>query len=191
MARVPKNSLLSGISGKLGNLVLRQVGGQTVVQAAEAPGRRAPRSPAQQAHLDRMYRAQLYAKAQIRDPAAKARYATRIDERRRSAYAVAIADYMHAPRITALDTGRFRGRPGDLIRVVATDDFAVAAVQVRLYAGDGLLIEEGPADLLAAGVWCYTARIGCAVGAGARIEAEVRDYPGNIARQEVVLDPHS
>ena len=89
MARVPKTSLLHGVSGKLGPSVLRQVGGQTVVQAAEAPGWRVPCSPAQQAHLDRMYQAQLYAKAQTRDPAAKARYTMRIDQRRRRAYAVA------------------------------------------------------------------------------------------------------
>lgn len=97
MARVTNNLLLQGISGKIGPLVVRQVGGQTIVQSAETKAQRAPRSPRQQAHLDRMYQAQLYAKAQIRDPSLKALYATRIDQRRTSAYTVAIADYMKAP----------------------------------------------------------------------------------------------
>ena len=191
LARVPKTSLLYGISGKLGPFVLRQVGGQTVVQAAEAPGRRAPRSPAQQAHLDRMYQAQRYAKAQIRDPAAKARYATRIDQRRRSAYAVAIADYMHAPRVTAIDSRDYQGRSGDQIRVVATDDFAVVAVQVHLYAPTGALLEGGPAALLPTGEWSYLALQMAPAGPGTRIEAEAHDYPGNVGRLELVLGPHS
>ena len=191
MARVPKTSLLYGVSGKLGPFVLRQVGGQTVVQAAEGPGRRAPRSPAQQAHLDRMYQAQLYAKAQIRDPTAKARYATRIDQRCRSAYAVAIADYMYAPRVTAIDGRDYQGRPGDLIRVVATDDFAVVAVQVGLYDPAGELLEGGPAVLLPTGEWGYLVRRNAPVGLDIRIEAEARDNPGNVGRLELVLGPRS
>ena len=138
MARVTRQSLLRGISGELGPLVVRQVGGQTVVQTAERPGPRAPRSPAQQAHLDRMYQAQLYAKAQLRAAAAKARY---IDQRRTSAYTVAIADFMNPPIITALDARRYQGRAGDVVLIAATDDFAVAAVQVRLYAPADLLLE--------------------------------------------------
>lgn len=188
MARVPKNSLLHGISGKLGNLVLRQVGGQTVVQAAETPGRRAPRSPAQQAHLDRMYRAQLYAKAQVRDPAAKARYTTGIDLRRRSAYAVAIADYMHAPEISAVDVRRYHGQPGDPIFITATDDFAVVRVSVCLRNAGGSLLEEGPAELLPTGKgWRYTARIATGMGQQVHVEAEACDYAGNVARQAVTM----
>ena len=141
MARVTRQSLLRGISGELGPLVVRQVGGQTVVQTAERPGPRAPRSPAQQAHLDRMYQAQLYAKAQLRAAAAKALYATGIDQRRTSAYTVAIADFMNQPVITALDARRYQGRAGDVVLIAATDDFAVAAVQVRLYAPADLLLE--------------------------------------------------
>lgn len=183
MARIPKNSLLHGISGKLGNLVLRQVGGQTVVQAAEAPGRRAPRSPAQQAHLDRMYRAQLYAKAQVRDPTAKARYTTGIDQRRRSAYAVAIADYMHAPEITAVDMRSYHGQPGDPIFITATDDFAVAGVSVCLRDAGGALLEEGPAEPLATSKgWRYTTRTAAGSGQQVQVEAEACDYAGNVAR---------
>ena len=187
MARITHNSLLRGISGKLGPLVLRQVGGQTVVQAAEGPGPRAPRSPAQQAHLDRMYQAQLYAKAQLRDPVAKARYATGIDQRRTSAYTVAIADFMNPPVITALDAGRYHGLPGDVIRVAATDDFAVAAVHLRLYDPAGTLLEEGPAALQPDGRWCYATRTAHPVRPGTRLEAEARDYAGNVAGATLIL----
>lgn len=183
MARVTNNPLLRGISGKIGPLIFRQVGGQTIVQAAEAKGQRAPRSPRQQAHLDRMHQAKLYAKAQIRDPAAKALYATRIDTRRTSAYTVAIADYMNPPQITALDVSAYRGQPGDIIRISATDDFAVAAVQVRIFRPDGTLLEEGPAIPQPGDSWHYPAQQPHPLTPGTTCEAEAHDHPGNQATQ--------
>ena len=158
-----------------------------MVPAAEGPGPRAPLSPAQQAHLDRMYQAQLYARAQLRDPAAKARYATGIDQRRTSAYTVAIADFMNPPVITALDAGRNHGQPGDVILVTATDDFAVAAVQLRLHDPAGQLLEEGPATRQPDGRWCYTARTAHPAGPGTRLEAEARDHAGNVASKVLLL----
>ena len=180
MARVTHNLLLQGISGKVGPLVVRQVGGQTVVQAAEAKAARAPRSPRQQAHLNRFYQAQLYAKAQLRDPAVEALYATRTDDRRRSAYAVAVADFMHAPKIIGLDTRAYHGRPGDVLRVQATDDFAVVGVHLCLLAASGALLEEGEAILQADGCWHYLVQ---QAQVPATCEVTAHDRPGNTARQ--------
>lgn len=187
MARVTRNSLLRGISGKLGPLVVRQVGDQTIVQAAEGPGPRAPRSPKQQAHLDRMYRAQCYAKAQVQEPTAKVRYATGIDQRRTSAYTVAVADFMNLPVVTALLTSHYHGQPHDPTTITATDDFAVAAVYVSLYAPAGTLLEAGPAALLPDGRWRYLAQTTQPTLAGLRLEAEAHDYAGNVARRAQVL----
>ena len=187
MARVTHNLLLSGLSGKIGPLVVRQVGGQTVVQAAEAPGRRAPRSSAQQAHLARMYQAQLYAKAQLRDPEAKARYAIGIDQRRTSAYTVAIADFMNPPQVKALDASHYQGRPGDAVLVTATDDFAVATVHVRVFAPAGQLLAEGPATPQPDGRWRYEAPAAHPAGPGTCLEAEARDYAGHPALLALVL----
>jgi hypothetical protein len=187
MARVTRNSLLRGISGKLGTLVVRQVGDQTIVQAAEAPGPRAPRSPAQQAHLDRMYPAQCYAKAQVQDPAAKARYATGIDQRRTSAYTVAVADFMNPPVITALLTTRYHGQPHDVLIVAATDDFAVAAVHVSICSPAGVLLEAGPATPQPDGRWHYLAQTTQPALPGLRLEAEARDYAGNVVSYNQVL----
>lgn len=181
------NLLLRGLSGKLGGLIVRQVGGQTIVQAAEVKGQRAPRSPRQQAHLDRMYRAQLYAKAQLRDPAAKALYATGITASCTSAYTVAVADFMQAPVITALLIGRYHGQPGDTILVQATDNFAVTAVLVRIRAPDGSLLEEGPATAQPTGAWRYQATVARPVAPGTTITAEARDRPGNVASQVAVF----
>ncbi|MDO7877609.1 hypothetical protein Q5H93_22915 [Hymenobacter sp. ASUV-10] len=185
MARVTNNLLLQGISGKIGPLVIRQVGGQTIVQSAENKAKRAPRSPKQQAHLDRMYQAQLYAKAQIRDPNLKALYATRIDQRRTSAYTVAIADYMNAPEILGLDARAYRGHPGDALRIQATDDFEVIAVVLRFLTPTGTLLETGPATLQPAAHWLYLTQQNHA--AGTTCEVEAHDRPGNATTRSFTL----
>lgn len=180
MARVTGNSLLRGVSGKIGGLVVRQVGEQTVVSAAEGHRPRAPRSPKQQAQLERMYRAQLYAKAQMQDPAAKARYATGVDARRTSAYTVAVADHLNPPTIQRADVHAYHGRPGDAVRVWATDDFGVAAVLVHAQAPDGTALETGPAAPQPDGSWLY--RIQQPHPAGTTLHVEAHDWAGNIAR---------
>ncbi|GAB3833842.1 hypothetical protein [Hymenobacter jeollabukensis] len=186
MARVTRNSLLQGISGKIGGIVVRQVGGQTIVSAAEAKEERAPRSARQQAHLDRFFAAQCYARAQMQDPAAKALYATGVDSRRQSPYHVAIADFMHAPQIISVDTSAYQGQGGDIIRVAATDDFTVASVLLRLETATGELLEEGPALPLASGFdWHYTTR---STGARAAVlHVQASDRPGNVAEQTIRL----
>jgi hypothetical protein len=185
MARVTNNLLLLGISGKIGPLVIRQVGGQTIVQSAESKAQRAPRSPKQQAHLQRMYQAQLYAKAQIQDPATKALYATRIDQRRTSAYTVAIADFMHAPEILGLDARAYRGRPGDALRIQATDDFEVIAVVLRFLSPTGTELETGPATPQPGGDWLYLTQHDHA--AGTTCEVEAHDRPGNLSTRRFTL----
>lgn len=183
MARVTGNSLLRGVSGKIGSLVIRQVGDQTIVSAAEGPGPRAPRSPKQQAQLDRMYRAQLYAKAQMLDPDAKARYATGIDARRTSAYTVAVADYLNAPTITRVDLSGYRGRPGDALQIWATDDFAVTAVHVRILSTpDGPEVESGPALLQPDASWRYLVQRPHAPGAPLTLHLKAHDLPRNVGQ---------
>lgn len=183
MARVTGNSLLRGVSGKIGSLVIRQVGDQTIVSAAERLGPRAPRSPKQQAQLDRMYRAQLYAKAQMLDPDAKARYATGIDARRTSAYTVAVADYLNAPTITRVDLSGYRGRPGDALQIWATDDFAVTAVHVRILSTpDGPEVESGPALLQPDASWRYLVQRPHAPGAPLTLHLEAHDLPRNVGQ---------
>jgi hypothetical protein len=182
MARVTKKSLLKGLSGKIGNLVIRQVGEETVVSAAER-GPRAPRSPRQQAQLGRMYQAQLYGSAQHRDAEAKALYATRIDSDRTSARSVAIADYMHSPEIQAVDRRGYQGRLGDQLQVEATDDFAVTAVAIRIEGPAGEVLIQGPARLQASGNWVFTAGLGHALPPGSMLYVEAFDRPGNVTTE--------
>ena len=175
-----------GKRGRVGPLILRQLNGETIVQAAER-GPRKPRSEAQQAHLDRTHRARQYGKAQVSDPISKALYATRITKRCTSAYTVAVQDYLNAPEITVLDASAYQGGVGDVIRVRATDDFGVVSVYVRLLAPDGSLREAGPASLQATGDWLYQATQPTSLGQGTVAEAKAYDRPGNVATERLVL----
>ncbi|MCB2407663.1 hypothetical protein [Hymenobacter lucidus] len=151
MARVTHNSLLSGLSGKLGNITIRQVSGQ------------------------------------MQDPAAKALYTTGITVRKTSARTVAISDFMRGPVITATDLSNYHGQAGDSIRIWATDNFAVTAVQVRLYAATGALMAQGPATPEPGGSWLFQAAVASTDWPGTRIEVEAQDRPGNLTSQSYIL----
>jgi len=181
MARVTRNSLLRGISGKLGGLVFRQVGDQTIVSAAAAKENRKPRSPKQQAQLDKFAAATRYARAQMQDPAAAALYATGIDERHAGAYNVAVADYLHAPVITAVDCPAYPGQPDQPIRVWATDNFGVTAVTIRMLTSEGVALETGAAIQQPDGYWQYLPRQASAVVPGTTLQVHAIDRPGNVA----------
>ncbi|PJJ48108.1 hypothetical protein [Hymenobacter chitinivorans] len=181
MARVTGNSLLRGLSGTLGNITVRQVGDQTIVSVAEGP-KKAPRSPKQQEHLDRFAAAKRWATAQVLDPAGYALYATGVDDRHGAPYHVAVADYMHAPTITATDLSAYHGQPGQLIRVRATDNFAVAAVVIRILGPDQQLLETGPAQPQPDGLhWLYPAQTLIPTLPGTTVEVRATDRPGNAA----------
>ncbi len=175
-----------GKRGRIGPLILRQLNGETIVQAAER-GPRKPRSEAQQAHLDLTHRARQYGRAQTNDPAAKALYATRITKRCTSAYTVAVQDYHNAPEITVLDASGYQGRVGDAVWVRATDDFGVVSVYVRLLAPDGGLREEGLASLQDTGDWLYRATRPTSSVQGTVVEAKAYDRPGNVATERLAL----
>ncbi|MCB2378325.1 hypothetical protein LGH70_12065 [Hymenobacter sp. BT635] len=178
MARVTGNSLLRGISGKIGSITVRQVGNQTIVSAAEGQKRGAG-SPKQQEQRGRMHLARLYAQAQLLDPATKALYATGITTRLNNARLVAITDFMNAPVVTAVDLSGYHGQAGDSIRIRATDDFAVTAVLVRLYTPLGKLAAEAAATLQPDTSWLYHTLTAGPYQPGTRIEVEAQDRPGN------------
>ncbi len=186
MAIVSEDSPYHGRRGKDGQLVFRQLNGKTVVQAA---GRKpsGPVSAATQAQREFMFRSRQYGKAQSDDPVTKALYASGVSREFPSAYAVASRDYRNPPEITLLDVGGYRGQLGDAIRVLATDDFEVVAVQVCILAPDGHVQEAGPALRQADGSWRYEARQTALATAGLVVLAEACDRPGNAATAQQQL----
>jgi hypothetical protein len=138
MAKSAKNIILHGAKGKIGDqIVIRQRGGQTIL--SQAPGEREKEpTEAQKAQQFKFQQAILYGKAQIADEAAKAAYAAKSDKRR-SAYNVAVADFLYAPDVDEIDVTNYHGTINDSIRVRVTDDFKVQQVQVSILNADGSL----------------------------------------------------
>lgn len=136
----------------------------------------------------RVQQAAFYAHDVRNDPERKATYGQHTDEILHSPYAVAVADYLNAPNITNVDFTGYRGQPGDVIVVRATDDFAIHHVHVLIQNPDGSIVEEGD---VAPGADATTFRyVATALNdslAGDKITVTAFDFPGNETTRQDVL----
>ncbi len=184
MAKIAKNIVMQGASGKLGDqIVIRQRGGETILSQAPGPRTKEP-TEGQKTHQARFQEAILYGQGVAADPAAKAEYATKADARR-SAYNVAVADFMNAPSVDEVDVTSYHGAVGDTIRVRAIDDFKVVQVQLSIYNADGTMVEQGNAVQQDNKIdWLYTATANNESTAGDKIVIRASDKPGHFAEEE-------
>jgi hypothetical protein len=112
-----------------------------------------------------------YAKAAIKDPDLKAAYAA-VAKPGRTAFNRAVTDASHPPKIGKIDTGNYRGQPGDYLIIEATDDFKVIAVQICIHNANGHLIEQGDAIMQINTVdWLYAVTVANEPFAGSKITA--------------------
>jgi len=187
MAKVAKNIVLHGASGKLGDqIVIRQRGGQTIL--SQAPGEREKEpTEAQRTQQLKFQQAILYGKAQIADEAAKAEYGTKA-EGLKTAFNVAVADFLHAPDVDEIDVTNYHGAVDDTVRVRVTDDFRVEQVQVSILNSDGTFVEEGNAVKQDNEIdWVYTATTTNENTEGDKIVVRAADKPGNISVLEQAM----
>jgi hypothetical protein len=182
MAKQKNNVVTHGLSGKIGNLLLfRQCAGQTVVSKIPAVSKY--ESEGQRAHRRRFQRAVLYSGATVSDPVLNEAYAAKAGKGK-TARNMAVADFLRAPDIDVIDLSGYHGHPGDVIRIEATDDFAVKEVKVVITNPGGDLVEEGFAKAEATGYeWTYTATAENESLDGDRIEVFASDTPGNITQR--------
>ena len=182
------NALTQGISGKVSGLVFRQnANGTVTVGDAPRPSSKAP-TAAIAAHRQRFQQAAFFGRAIQNDPAQKAAYATATDDTVRSAYNVAVSDFLNAPTIQTVDLSAYKGQIGDQITIQATDDFAVTRVHVRIQNSDGTLVEEGDARPAPDGyTYHYTATAKNLSLTGDKITVSVSDGPGNTTTQPHTL----
>ncbi len=181
MARVVRNIVTQGLSGKLGDQVVfsQRRKGQTIVSMAPQ-GPSGPPTAAQQAHRSRFQQAVFYARNAAKDPATTALYTEKAKEEAISVFNVVVADFMKAPDVKSVDLTSYAGQIGDTILVVVEDDFGVEQVRVKLENGDGTLVEEGDAVPQAnPAEWLYTATVSNASLVGDKLTVTVNDRPGN------------
>jgi hypothetical protein len=187
MAKQKNNIITHGLSGKVGDLLIfRQKDGKTIV--AKIPKKKVKPSKKQLAHQKRFQQATIYAQISATDEVRAKLYAEAAKKRAGlTAYNIAVADYLNAPNIKNVDLSTYTGTIGDKIYIVATDDFAVKSVHVRISYTDDSLIEEGEAVNTATNLWTYTATTNNKELTGNKIVVTAYDIPGNQDTEEVIL----
>lgn len=181
MADVKDQRTLNGFSGQIGqNLSLEDMAdGRQEVKAALRADEEEP-NPAWEAFREAVTYAR---RAQHREEyleVARRRNATPME--------VATADFLHAPEIHRIDLSAYHGRPGDPIRIFATDDFEVASVGVLITDEENLLVEMGMADRGdGKDEWVYLATRD-APSDHVRVIVDAADLPGHLTEGRAEKD---
>ena len=187
MAESKNNIVTHGLSGKVGDLlVFSQRNGKTIVSKAPKD-RTGELSDKQKAHKLKFQKAVLYAKAVLNDPIKRQLYEAKSDNSiGMSTYNVAVADLLNAPDIEEINLSGYTGNIGDIIKIVATDDFGVVSVNVKIENADGSLVEQGAAVNNGA-EWIYTAAASNPDLAGDKITVTASDAPANLTEETKIL----
>ena len=187
MSKTNLNSLTRYYSGKFGqDFILKNYNGTSVMAKLPrfSPRRRSAR---ELETVTRFRLANSYARKCLLDPGMNAFYQSK-PKKGASVYRMALKDYLRAPAVEQIITSDYRGRPGDRITVIATDDFAVTKVRLKILDAGGILIEEGPCmpgDVNS--VWVYAATEEIADLVGVALMATAYDTPGNTGELAVSL----
>jgi len=169
MPKILFNGLVKGLSGRVGDLIFRQMpDGSTVVSQAS----RGPKIEFSQKQLDnqeRFQQAALYARQAAKDHPIYAELAAR--KPAKSAYNIAFSDWWTAPVIHHIQ--RLENR----IVVRATDNVLVTRVQVTVLDHDGQVMERGEAVRSGGDWWEFTSNT-----EGKTVIAEAWDLPENVTK---------
>jgi hypothetical protein len=173
VAKLKKNALIEGLSGSIGDLVLKRARSGTMYMARKPtfPDDR-QFSAAQLAHQRRFKAAAAYAKQVAQTEPIYAALAKKTGQ---PAYNVALGDYLHPPKIVTVE------QTGQMIRVCAEDKVKVTRVTITLLDTGGQVLREGEATPDAIG-WWWTFTVGQIEVAHVRVCAW--DLPGNKATWE-------
>jgi hypothetical protein len=185
MAKSKNNVVTHGLSGKIGDLlVFRQRDGQTIV--SKVPEKSTAVSDKQLAQRKRFQEAVIYGQTVFALPEMKAAYEA-AHKKGKSAFNVAVADFLHAPDIEHIDLSGYAGNVGDVIYITASDDFAMASVHVSITNADQSLVEEGNAVPEIGKRWKYVSSQQNESLDGDKIVISAADMPGNSSREEQLL----
>ena len=150
MTRVKLNPMFEELHGKFGEIVYRKsYGKQRMSRNPNMTG--VVPSAEQVAQRERFRQAAVYARLAFADEVARLLYESVAKQREKPILAVMIADFLHAPSIDDLDVSAYEGRIGSPIYILATDDFAVQTVQVKIMDTNGQTLESGLASIEAGG----------------------------------------
>ena len=175
--KVKLNPAFEAMSGDLGELIFREVRGKTVVSRKSTMT--VEPSPDQIAHRERFRLAVAYGRSVMSKAQVRALYEEVARRRNVPVFSLTIADFFNAPTIHSVDLFEYHGQTGDVIHVMASDDFGVENVHVSIFNGQGETIESGSATETEAGSghWFYTATSTLFTGTEITIRAVATDRP--------------
>jgi hypothetical protein len=180
--RKPTSGDISAVLSK--DAVVRSYRRQTLVSTVTIP--RKSKSRKRKAANDRFRKANDWAKSVLRRPGMKELYAKGINDKLSNPHTVAVSDYMQAPEIHYVSLKNHRGAAGDPIRIKATDNFQVTAVEVSITNAKGILLERGQATRYPRkpAMWVYILTAANRHLPGTVIKVIASDRPGNKAEWE-------
>lgn len=188
MAKINENPLVRGARGNFGKQYVYRKRGNDTFLARMPVKTDAPPTDKQNNVRDQFAAASQYARGAMEDPVLKKAYAKKAPPGK-TAYNMALRDFLKAPRVQVIDTENYDGKPGSTIVITARDDFRVISVTVSIHSADGQLLEKGEAVLnpLYRERWTYTAQQSNTSLTGSKIRVVARDLPANPGIGEVTL----
>jgi hypothetical protein len=174
MAKAKRSGFLTGVSGKLGDAVFRQMKDGKTIIARKPDFSNRQFSQDQLSHQDLVKLAAAYGTVASKEHPI---YAQKAEGTKKNAYNVAFADWFHPPVVHGI---RYAA---ECLRVEAWDDVLVTRVRLTILDEEGNILEQGDAKLQYGPFWEYRPT---SMG---RILVEAWDMPGNVARHEFCPPP--
>lgn len=187
MANSKTNMITHGYHGKVGDqFVLRSRGGKSVI-AAKPDRDKVIQSQPQKDQCKRFSGAVNYAKAALQDPVRRLYYESRATKSK-TAYNMAVADFLTMPWIDQIDATGYNGNIGDKIVVMAANNSKVSSMAVAVSDPSGIVLESGPCQLdPLTNNWFYSTTTEQIPVTGNKIVATVHDLPGHVVQMELTL----
>ena len=179
--KVKLNPMFEQVSGQLGDLVFRELRGETI--AGRKPSISGEPTESQVEQRERFKQAAAYGKSVMANSSLRALYEEAAKSKNIPVFALTVADFLNEPTIESVDMAGYTGKIGDLIRIATSDDFGVVKVQINILNVDGVKVETGQAVETASGSgrWVYTAVSSFAVDSELNVQIVATDRPGGSA----------
>ncbi|MGA3013592.1 MAG: hypothetical protein ABSD71_06115 [Bacteroidales bacterium] len=185
------NVITKGYSGKVGDIVLRNYGGKSVM-AKRPDYSKVIKTARQLEFMNKFAKAVKYGLFVKDNPALCEYYRKKRPDL--SPYHAAISDYQSSPVIEHIDVSEYHGYPGDVVTVSAWDKWNIEGVGVVIFNALGDVIEFGeavPREFSGGMEWDYKATKENLDYHGGKVIVSVRDKPGNVVQSSVVFNGSS
>jgi hypothetical protein len=179
MAKITFHPTVQHMHGGMGKMVFKERDGMDIV--AEKPDQvNQPNTPAQQAQKELFTQGAHYAKGVMADPVAKQPYVAKSKAVHKSAFSLAVGDFLTPPSVDSVDVTGYHRHVGDAIVIKAHDDMQVTGVTVSIVDNTKTAVENGTATLDAiSGAWKYVATKDASAKPSVTVTVNALDLPGH------------